>query len=1026
MCREINLLIATSVVEEGVDVDACEFVIVLDNLKTTKSYIQTKGRARMICAKFVVFENVNVHASSPPVTIDHARDTEKKIIEYIGARTKVDDNITSRIQDLPNMNHIESSSTEIDALNEGEFRSLNGMVDLSSAKSLVNRYSSCIPMDITSRSSRKAMQPYQPLYQNRQLILPAHLPENLRFIYLPPNDTSLSKKDREARLALIACVRLHHYGVLNDRLLPLKREDIYKRLLSSALFFLPSVDTKAKKSTPPTSGDGKKVFVYPLKQRGHIFDQHDSILSNQSRCLCIVTLRPLHSIPSFELYHSQLSKIHCQFGTEKIVDLNSEQWSICTMFYSVIINSRWSRRTGRKRFRYSGTTDGTISPYAVACMTKEHHLDWIYMQKVLDESKRDEKQRKLAAQSSTAKFPRLWNPIYDPNNTYISFFKSGETCSSPFPNNKFENYKDYFLQQRSFNVELESSLYNVQRQWHLPNNMKDVKNCSHGPTSKRKIETESEEHNEIAPLYNLDPVMLPQDACMEADPVADAALSLHCVMLPQILYQLDRYESTLSFIAYCIDHFPEPLGRCLSHMPIDNVIEALTANSCTLDFSYDRLEYLGDAVLKLLQTDALINSQDENLKNWICCLHEGDLSLLRSAMGSNDRLKDVAQSAGFSTFILTKALGRGVWVPSGLEPYINQIEDEDCDVLDFKPSHKVQADVIESLLGLVYLYSGIETTKLMSEQLGILTREGCEPSVSITYKDVHVGKELINFANLFLDKAIFSHVSLLKEALTHPSLIHSEVPSYQRLEWIGDAVLCLAAREWVFKTYLNLSVKHLVVMETSLVCNETLALLGHLSGAHKFIDHCDATMPSRLEDYKLRISGIKGLWVTNPPKVIADVVEAMIGAAHCDGGFEDGQKSALFVIKPMTSAFVDNQVSNPFERIGDNIVQPKQAMTELCASLKVRSLDQHKFSLNFSKCPIWKNELWGHNSADGSGYIGQVTWFGKNLVAVVDNNSAVVAKNRACAMITLVLKKNPELRAKFLELTNKLKDMRID
>ena len=33
-------MIATSVVEEGVDVDACEFVIVLDNLKTTKSYIQ--------------------------------------------------------------------------------------------------------------------------------------------------------------------------------------------------------------------------------------------------------------------------------------------------------------------------------------------------------------------------------------------------------------------------------------------------------------------------------------------------------------------------------------------------------------------------------------------------------------------------------------------------------------------------------------------------------------------------------------------------------------------------------------------------------------------------------------------------------------------------------------------------------------------------------------------------------------------------------------------------------------------------
>ena len=45
--REINLLIVTSVVEEGVVVDACEVVIVLDILKMTKSYIQIFGIRRM-------------------------------------------------------------------------------------------------------------------------------------------------------------------------------------------------------------------------------------------------------------------------------------------------------------------------------------------------------------------------------------------------------------------------------------------------------------------------------------------------------------------------------------------------------------------------------------------------------------------------------------------------------------------------------------------------------------------------------------------------------------------------------------------------------------------------------------------------------------------------------------------------------------------------------------------------------------------------------------------------------------------
>ena len=98
--RDINLLIAKSIVEEGLNMDTCEFVIILDNLKMTKSYIFTKDRTRLICTKFVVFENINIRVISPPLTIDHVRDTEKKIIEYIGARTKLDNNITSRIQDL--------------------------------------------------------------------------------------------------------------------------------------------------------------------------------------------------------------------------------------------------------------------------------------------------------------------------------------------------------------------------------------------------------------------------------------------------------------------------------------------------------------------------------------------------------------------------------------------------------------------------------------------------------------------------------------------------------------------------------------------------------------------------------------------------------------------------------------------------------------------------------------------------------------------------------------------------------------
>lgn len=43
---KINILIATSVIEEGLDVSTCNLVISINEVLNVKSFIQTKGRAR--------------------------------------------------------------------------------------------------------------------------------------------------------------------------------------------------------------------------------------------------------------------------------------------------------------------------------------------------------------------------------------------------------------------------------------------------------------------------------------------------------------------------------------------------------------------------------------------------------------------------------------------------------------------------------------------------------------------------------------------------------------------------------------------------------------------------------------------------------------------------------------------------------------------------------------------------------------------------------------------------------------------
>ena len=49
----MNVLIATNVVEEGLDVSTCNQVICLNELLTVKAFIQMKGRARQENSKFV-------------------------------------------------------------------------------------------------------------------------------------------------------------------------------------------------------------------------------------------------------------------------------------------------------------------------------------------------------------------------------------------------------------------------------------------------------------------------------------------------------------------------------------------------------------------------------------------------------------------------------------------------------------------------------------------------------------------------------------------------------------------------------------------------------------------------------------------------------------------------------------------------------------------------------------------------------------------------------------------------------------
>jgi hypothetical protein len=174
----------------------------------------------------------------------------------------------------------------------------------------------------------------------------------------------------------------------------------------------------------------------------------------------------------------------------------------------------------------------------------------------------------------------------------------------------------------------------------------------------------------------------------------------------------------------------------------------------------------------------------------------------------------------------------------------------------------------------------------------------------------------------------------------------------------------------------------------------------------RYIEHCDSTFPSRFEEYACNIeSSSMGIWGTRPPKAIADVVEALIGVAHSQGAFPLGQQCARFVLTPITSAILRNDMID--EKSYYALMQPQQLVMQQCPAAKIRAIEED----GYSGSNLWHGKSIGWDIArDGNciGPVGVVTFHGVRLIAVTDK-SRIVAKNRACSILANILLRNPSL-----------------
>ena len=124
----------------------------------------------------------------------------------------------------------------------------------------------------------------------------------------------------------------------------------------------------------------------------------------------------------------------------------------------------------------------------------------------------------------------------------------------------------------------------------------------------------------------------------------------------------------------------------------------------------------------------------------------------------------------------------------------------------------------------------------------------------------------------------FKDISHLDTAFTHKSytneIMVGKRESYERYEFLGDAILEYVVSDYLFAEYPDMSEGDLTKLRASLVCEFTLSKISR---------------DLRLGSYGYFSKGEKNTGGQNRDSILCDMFESLIGAMYIDGGLKAAQ-----------------------------------------------------------------------------------------------------------------------------------------
>ncbi|VDC03914.1 unnamed protein product [Peniophora sp. CBMAI 1063] len=827
---DTNLIVATDVAEEGLDFPACDLVVRFEPVTSLKGFIQSRGRARKVDSTFVVMIQQDTDDLAQLHHLIALEEEAKALTQDAQLR-------------LPPLVALDSEDGDEDML-EGErfvVPSSGAVLTYGNAISLLERLFSLIPREPFTPDPK----PNYTISGSFECVL--ELPASA--IPLPLADRTFqgpikpSKRQARNAAAFKAVRRLHELDIFDAYLLPSRRrggqEDVDGRPLADMSHVPPVMDVEVR--YPWTLGPS--LWIHPVR----VDDQLSVGLITGSM------------LPPVDLICDEHA-----FRTGDPVPVRFDEageWRQRDLLQRYTDISIWWTISSRPR-------PDPLTCYAVPIC--------------------EDLQPNFVAIEQTLQSPygsSEWAPITDELSGKILVrhrFQHGRTyllrCirhdlspSSTPPGDAREagyaTFRDYLLHKlRTRNIEPEQipldgplvELYRVNKQILGSFDIGLDGACASNP-----------------PFIDPRPYFLPLSLCTWSS-IPESVFHFYRT-LPRLLRLLTSvYRSRSARFA---------LG--LPAITDLHLVQAHTLPNAMSSFSNQRLETLGDLVLKVATSVHLFN-------RFPAC-HEGQLDRKRSLCIRNSTLLVHAKEIDLEQFLTAETQDVRTW------PYVAGTEDPehvDRRAKRIMPRRCLQ-DCMEATLGAAWLSGGMNFALRTGTALG-LDFGGTIPW-SLRYSRNPEPQRVPPIFGELQEKLCywFHRPDTLREALTHPTW-SNECISYQRLEFLGDALIDLPIMDYLYHKFPAAKPGQLSTMRESIVCAPVLAWIAVTKlSLDTLILVNNVELSLAIEKYAVELRGlpvatiVRESWAHDPPKALSDVLESVVGAVLLDSAYNIERVNAI-------------------------------------------------------------------------------------------------------------------------------------